>query len=195
MSEIIAAVVGGFLAAGTGWFLQYRLEASRIKRFKELMLVATRDDLKLSAELYDRILDEWDKSQTIWFTTLNEIRESRQTYLKSREWLTMIKDESLRQKLFRYYHRSSEHLNLLENQQQRKYAIQAKLNEVVRDIHLRSPELTREAAFQQGVALMQAEDQELVGINGYLPQNIQRARDFKSEAKELLNSLSVESDV
>ena len=159
------------------------------------MLVAAKDDLKLSAELYDRILDEWDKSQTVWFTTLNEIRESRQTYLKNREWITMIKDESLRQKLFRYYHRSSDHLNLLENQQQRKYAIQAKLNDIVRDIHLRSPELTRDVAFQQGVALMQAEDQELVGINGYLPQNIHRVRDFKGEAKELLSSLSAKSDV
>jgi len=195
MSDILAAVVGGFLAAGTGWFLQYRLEASRLKRFRELMLVAAKDDLKLSAELYDRILDEWDKSQTVWFTTLNEIRESRQTYLKNREWITMIKDESLRQKLFRYYHRSSDHLNLLENQQQRKYAIQAKLNDIVRDIHLRSPELTRDVAFQQGVAPMQAEDQELVGINGYLPQNIHRVRDFKGEAKELLSSLSAKSDV
>ena len=33
-SQIIASVVGGFLAAGTGWLLQNRLEASRISKLK-----------------------------------------------------------------------------------------------------------------------------------------------------------------
>jgi hypothetical protein len=34
MDQIIAALIGGFLAAGTGWFLQTRLEAARLKRLK-----------------------------------------------------------------------------------------------------------------------------------------------------------------
>lgn len=42
---------------------------------------------------------------------------------------------------------------------------------------------------------MHAEDQEWIVINDYLPQNIQRVRDFKNEAKELLASLNSKSDV
>ena len=195
MNEIAAAMVGGFLAAGTGWFLQTRLEASRLERLKQMMIIGVTDDLKSSADLYDRVLDEWDKTQIVWFTTLNELRESRQTYLKNRDWLVLFDNEALRQKLFRYYHRSADHLGLLENQQRRKYDIQNKLNEIVRDLQLRNAELPRDQALSQGIALMQPEDQELSGINTMLPQNIQRTRDFKAEAKELLVALGKSGDV
>lgn len=195
MDQIIAALVGGFLAAGTGWFLQVRLEASRLKRLKQLLLLGISDDLKSAAELYARVIDEWEKSQIVWFTTLNELRESRQTYLRNRDWMVLIKDETLRQKLFKYYHRSADHINLLENQQRRKYDIQSKLNEVMRDVQLRNTALTREQALQQAVQLMHAEDQELVGINNLLPPGIQKMRDFKVEAKELLDALIKGNDV
>ncbi len=190
MNELLAAIIGGFLAAGTGWFLQYRLEAARLERGYKLLLVGICDDLKASLELYERLLDEWGKTQVVWFTTLNELRESRQIYLKNREWLILVKDENLRQKVFRYYHRSAEHINLLENQQRRKYDIQAKLNDLVRDLQLRTPQLVREQGLQQAASLMQAEDQELFSINSALPQSIQRLRDFKVEAKDLLSALS-----
>ena len=186
MNEIIAAVIGGFLAAGAGWFLQWRLEASRLERLKHLLVIGITDDLKLSIDLYSRLIDEWDKSQTVWFTTLNELRGSRQTYLNNRDWLVLINDEPVRQKVLRYYHRSADHINLLENQQNRKYNIQAKLHEISRDILLRNSKLTLEKAQQQAIRAMHAEDQELVGLNSLIPQNIQKVRDFKQEANELL---------
>lgn len=190
MNEIIAAVLGGFLAAGTGWFLQNRQEAARIARLRKLILTGVSDDLKSSSDLYDRILDEWEKSGTVWFTTINELRESRQIYLKNREVLVLLDSEALRQKIFRYYHRSADYLNLLENQQRRKYDIQSKLNDVLRELQLRDQAMTREAALQQAVGLMRAEDQELAWLNAQLPQNVQRTRDFKAEAKELLGELA-----
>lgn len=190
MNEIVAAVIGGFLAAGTGWFLQYRLEASRINRSKQLMVIGVTDDLKTAADLYDRLIDEWEKTQIVWFTTLNELRESRQIYLQHRDWLVLLKNETLRQRLFRYYHRSADHINLVENQQRRKYDIQNKLTEIVRDLQLRDVSLSREDAVQQAVVLMHTEDQELIGINNMLPQSVQRMRDFKTEAKELAVELA-----
>ena len=161
----LAPLIGGFLAAGTGWFLQVRLEASRLKRLKKLLLLGVVDDLKSSTELYARVIDEWEKSQIGWFTTLNELRESRQTYLRNRAWMVLIRDEALRQKLVKCYQRSADQINILENQQRRKYDIQSKLNEVMRDVQLRNAGLTREQALPQAIQLMQAEDQELVGIN------------------------------
>ncbi|MES2635050.1 MAG: hypothetical protein V4669_18935 [Pseudomonadota bacterium] len=195
MNELIAAVVGGFLAAATGWFLQNRLEASRQKKLAQLFVIGVRDDLKASVDLYDRLMDEWEKSQTVWFTTVNELRESRQTYQKQRDWLVLLQNEGVRQKLFRYYHRSADLLTLIENQQRRKYEIQSKLTELVRDLQLRDGTLSREAAIQQAVALMHAEDQELIGINGSLPQNVQKLRDFRGEAKELLANIPERGDV
>lgn len=189
MNEIIAAVIGGFLAAGTGWFLQSRQEASRLAKTRTLLLVALRDDLKSSIDLYERVEDEWHKSGIVWFTTLNEIRESRQAFVKNREMLVLLEQEELRQRIFRYYHRSSDHLGLLENQQRRKYDIQSKLNEVMRDLQLRDQTLSREQALQQAIGLMHSEDQELAGINTMLPQSVQKVRDFKIEAKEILGGL------
>ena len=190
MDQIIAAVIGGFLAAGTGWFLQVRLEASRMEKLKRLLIVGISDDLKSADELYSRVIDEWDKTQIVWFTTLNELRESRQTYIKNRDWIVLVKDESLRQKLLKYYHRSADHISLLEQQQRRKYDISAKLNEVVRDVQLRNPALTREQATPQVIVLMHAEDQELVGLNAMLPQGVQKVRDFRDEARELQKALA-----
>lgn len=195
VSQLLATVVGGFLAAGTGWFLQWRLEASRLKRTKSLLIIGIVDDLKWSVSLYDRLIDEWEKSNTIWFTTLNELRESRQVYLKNRDWLVLVKDETLRQRVFKYYHRSADHINLLENQQSRKYAIQEKLNEVVRDIRLRQEGVTHDQAVEQAINAMQADDHELRGINGLIPQNIQKVRDFRNEAKELLAALQRDRSV
>jgi hypothetical protein len=195
VNELMAAVVGGFLAAATGWFLQNRLEASRQRRLAQLFIIGVRDDLKSSVDLYDRVIDDWEKSQTVWFTTINELRDSRQTYQKNRDWLVLLKDEGVRQKLFRYYHRSADHLTLVENQQRRKYQIQDKLNELTRDIQLRDSALTRETAIAQAISVMHAEDQELVGINNSMPNNVQRLRDFKTEAKELLGALPESVDV
>ena len=190
MKEIIAAVIGGFLAAGAGWFIQYRLEASRVARLRKLILIGVSDDLKSSFNLYDRVLDEWDKSGTVWFTTINELRESRQIYLKNREVLILLDSEVLRQKIFKYYHRSADYFNLLENQQRRKYDIQNKLNDVLRDLQLRDQNLARDVALKHAISLMQSEDHELAWVNVQLPQNVQRIRDFKVEAKELLAELA-----
>ena len=55
--------------------------------------------------------------------------------------------------------------------------------------------LTRERANNEAIQLMQAEDQELKGINYLLPQNIQRVLDFKIESKELLELIEKNDDV
>ena len=75
MTEIIAALIGGFLAAGTGWFLHTRAETARIGRARHLLTTAIRDDLQHTTAVFERLEDEWDKTKTVWFATLNELRE------------------------------------------------------------------------------------------------------------------------
>jgi hypothetical protein len=82
MMEILAAILGGFLAAGTGWFLQTRLENTRLKRLRTLLLVGLRDDLNNAIELFNRLSDDWDKSKIVWFTSINEFAESREVYIQ-----------------------------------------------------------------------------------------------------------------
>lgn len=195
MNEIIAAVIGGFLAAGTGWLLQNRLEASRQSRMVQMFVIGVRDDLKASIDLYERLIDEWEKGQVVWFTTINGLRESRQTYQKNRDWLVLLRDEAIRQRIFRYYHRSADHLGLLESYQRRKYEIQSKLNELVRDLRMRDSSLDQNLAIKQAVALMHAEDVELGSLNNLLPQSVVKIKDFRNEAKELLSILPESGNV
>ena len=58
MTEIIAALIGGFLAAGTGWLLHTRAETARIGRARDLLTTAIRDDLQHTTAVFERLEDE-----------------------------------------------------------------------------------------------------------------------------------------
>jgi len=187
--EILAALIGGFLAAGTGWFLDYQREKSRLKTLRILYVTAIRDDLEHSVDLYDKVKEEWQKSKTIWYTTLNELRESRETYKNNRDHILLFKDPNLRRKIFKYYLKSSEAINLLEQGQRRKDELSRKYNELLRDIKLRKPEISDTDAHNVAVKIMEAENAEFQNLTSLLPDNINALMNYKLEASELLNSL------
>jgi hypothetical protein len=147
--DILSAIVGGFLAAGTGWFLQTRLEASRQKKIKELLLIGMSDDLRNSLELYVRLEEDWEKSRVIWFTTINELTESRHIYTNNKDWITLIKNEELRKNILKYYRKSANHLIQLQNTQQRKYDIQNRFNAQVQELRIKNPTLELKEAQDQ----------------------------------------------
>ncbi|MCI0560660.1 MAG: hypothetical protein MN733_19415 [Nitrososphaera sp.] len=193
MDQLVAALVGGFLAAGTGWFLQMQLEKSRLKRAKKLLTLGITDDLQQAIHLYDRIGDEWEKSQTIWFSTLIELRESRQTVQNNKDWILVYEDTELRQAIFRYYLKSADRINTLEYQQRRKYEIEEKLNRLVTDIKYRDATLTHEKAWSLAVSLMEAEHREYINLlQTTIPQTVAKLKEFKGEAKEIMSKLQKE---
>ena len=192
MDQIIAALIGGFLAAGTGWFLQVQLEKARLKRTKKLLTLGIIDDIEQAIHLYDRISDEWDKSQTIWFSSLNELKESRQTYQNNKDWILVYDDAELRKQIFQYYLKSADRINTLEYQQRRKYEIEHKLNELIRDIKFGDASLTHEQAVELAVSLMEAENREYANLQKSIPEEVAKLKEYKGEAKELLNRLKRE---
>ena len=114
--EILAAILGGFLSSGGGdGYLQTRLENTRLKRTRTLLLVGMRDDLNNAIELFNRLSDDWDKSKTVWFTTINEFARSREVYVKNKDWIVLLHDDDLRVKILRYYSRSANHVLQLQN--------------------------------------------------------------------------------
>jgi len=192
MDQVIAALIGGFLAAGTGWFLQVQLEKSRLKRTKKLLTIGITDDLEQSIHLYDRIADEWDKSQTIWFSSLNELKESRQTYQNNKDWILVYENADLRKQIFQYYLKSADRINTLEYQQRRKYEIEHKLNDLTRDIKYRDTTVTHDEAVQLAINLMEAENREYINFQTSIPEAVGKLKEYKSEAKELMNRLKGE---
>ncbi len=194
MEQVVAALIGGFLAAGTGWLLQVQLEKSRLKRTKKLLALGITDDLEQSIHLYDRIDDEWDKSQMIWFSSLNELKESRQTYQNNKDWILVYEDADLRKQIFQYYLKSADRINTLEYQQRRKYEIEHKLNELIRDIKYRDVTVTHDAAVQSAISLMEAESREYTNLQTSIPEAVRKLSEIKGEAKELMNRLKSELD-
>lgn len=189
MSEIIAAIIGGFLAAGTGWFLQNRAEKDRTDKSRHLLTTAICDDLQHAITLYEKIDDEWGKTKTIWFATLNELRESRQTYQNSKDWIVLFENADLRKKIFRYYLRSSDLLNNLEYQQRRKYELETKYNDLIRDIKYKTPQLSDAEASRAATSYMAQEDAEYLRLKESIPDNVKKLDKFKAEAKELERAL------
>lgn len=192
--EIIATVIGGFLAAGTGWFLQWRLEKSRLNRLKKLFLVGIKDDLNNSLELYNRLIEDWEKTQIIWFTTLNEFNESREVYVRNKDWITLLPDESTRKKILQYYRRSANHLVQLQNAQQRKYDITQKFNQLTAQLYATRKatvikvNLPLQDAKNEALLLMEDEATEMKNLGDkHLPELVHKLERFRTEAKDILD--------
>lgn len=189
VAEIIATIIGGILAAGTGWFLQNRAEKDRTVKSRHLLTTAICDDLQHAITLYEKVDDEWEKTKTVWFATLNELRESRQTYQNSKNWIVLFENADLRKKIFRYYLRSSDLINNLEYQQRRKYELETKFNDLVRDIKYKTPQLSHDEAMKDAISYMTQEEAEYLRLKEIVPENVKKLDKFKSEAKELVSAL------
>lgn len=186
---ILASVIGGLLAAGTGWLLDWQRQRAFLRRTKQLFLTGILDDLHHSLTLYDTIQDEWEKSKTVWFSSLNELRESRQTYVTHKDSVVLIDSPDARKRLFRYYLKTNELVNQLEYQQQRIYEIQRRFRELHNNVSLNQRELTQEQVGALVFRIMSDENTEFTNTQAALPSTIEKLRSFKSDCLELINEL------
>lgn len=170
LGQILAALLGGLLAAGTGAYLQTRLENKRLSKIKNLLLRAAKDDLENVVELYDRIKEDFEKSGIVWFHHISDFNESRQTVINNRDHLYLIDEEKLRKKLFKYYAKSFQPITALQGYQQSKHALATKLNDIVQKLMLDDKRLTHETAIQKAIALMKMENQDYAFITEDLPK-------------------------
>lgn len=188
-TTIVSTFVGAFLAAGTGYLFEQKRESTRMAQARKLLKTAIADDLKYVVSLYDKIGDEWDKTKTVWFATLNEIRESRFTYQNNKDWIHVFDDPELRRRIFRYYLQSAERMNNLEYQQRRKYEIEARFNDTIRDIKQKDPTLSHDAAVKATTSYMENENHEYDNLQKSIPDSISKLSEFKREAQELTKLL------
>lgn len=189
MIEGLATILGGLLAAGAGWFVQNRIEASRIDRQRQLMLQGIDDDLSNSIELYDQLAADWERSKIVWFNLLTELGDSRHTYVNNRDFMLLVRDKDLRNRIVRYYRKSGHHLLSLQNAQQRKYDIEARYTQAVQQYLLANPDLQEEQVREVVARSMDKESQELTYWNEQLPTLVAGLERFKSEARELLREI------
>ena len=189
METIVSAIVGGFLAAGTGWLVQSRLEKSKISRLKNLLIVGITDDLTNSLELYDQISEGWERSRIVWFNLLSEIADSRHVYVNNRDSIVLLDDSELRTRILQYYRKSGNHLLSLQNAQQRTYDIQDKYNHAVQSCQLQDRTFTLEQAQEIVAQTMSNEGSELTHWKEQLPSLVAGIQRFKEEAHQIREDL------
>ena len=189
MTEIVAAIIGGFLAAATGYIFERRREAVSLAKTKKLLCVGIKDDLQNSIELYDKLIEDYEKTQIVYLSTIGELKESRQTYNNNKDWITLFENNDLRKRIFRYYHRSTDLINLLHYREQRKSDLQQKMFDMVRWLML-NEQLEQEAAVAKASNLLRDEDNQYLYQLENIPKDVQKLKDFQGEAQRLLDEFS-----
>lgn len=191
ITMIIAAILGGILSAGAGVVLDVFREKTKLQKTRELLTIAICDDLQHSMPLYEKIMYDWMQHKTIYFTNLNELKESRQTYLNNKDWIHIFEDSRLRRDIFRYYLQSSECINLLEFNQNRKYAILRDYNKLLNDLRLKDPSASEEDIKERAVKMMPEEDREIKDIENITVGSISTLRNMRETAVDLIERLKV----
>ncbi len=189
VAAIIGALIGGLLAAGTGWFLDRSRETARLSRARELLTMAICDDLEHAINLYEKIREDWERTKIVWFSTLNELRGSRHTYENNKDWIHIFNDAMLRRKIFKYYLQSADCINNLEYQQKRTDELRNKIFDTVRQIKLNDNKMTDSDALALAVKYMDKEHQEFNGLEKSIPSLVAKLHQFKATAEGLLRDL------
>jgi hypothetical protein len=189
-TTLLSTFLGAFLAASTGYLFEVLREKKRFNKAKQILRTAICDDLKHSLSLYDKIADEWQKTGTVWFATLNELRESRFSYQNNKDWIHLFDDADLRRRIFRYYLQSADAINNLEFQQRRKYEIEGRLSDTVRDIKLKDSSIQHDEALKLALTYMAAENREYENLLRRIPESIHKLGQMSIEARELAEHLA-----
>lgn len=187
--DIIAAIVGGFLAAGTGWLLQNRQEASRICKLKKLWITAITEDLESSVDLYEQISNGWLQSKIIWFNLLNELDDSRSAFYRNRDYVVLLDDIDLRGKILKYYRKSSTLINQLRNTQQREYDLHNKLKVSEQELLFKNPGMSLDQAIGIVITANLHDDEELGHIKKTLPELVNSLEGLRADARDILEKL------
>lgn len=192
MSEIVAAVLGGFLAAGTGWLLNRQSELARIARLRRLIKQAICDDLENSARLYDKIADEWNKTRMVWFATLDEMRESRAAYTANKDGVHLFENEKLRRRIFDYYLRTNHRMAYAEQLQRRRFDVLGVISQREAEIRVQAQAISGEEQAKLLALVAQPQQSELQFLDAELPKAVTQLVECKAEAANVLRDLLTE---
>lgn len=188
--EIIATIIGGFIAAGAGLLVEFYKDKRKEVKFRKRFATAIKDDLKNSISQYEKIQDDWEKSSLIWFVTINEVRKSRKIYEKYNENILLFESAELRNRISKYYLKSDNLISQLECMQNKKYLIDSKFKNICMDFKLKDNSLTDEIVKNRASEIMTDELKELAWVNETIPKSVSSITGLISEAHALIGEIS-----
>lgn len=121
---------------------------------------------------------------------MNELRESRDIYLRNKDQITLFREESLQQKIMQYYRKSGNTINELGNAQSRLHELERKYNEVRAEISRKQPGLTDENLKRETLNVLSNEYNQYNDIKDRnIPQLLKDISKHSGEAKEITEIL------
>lgn len=186
LAAIIGAVIGGAFSAGTGALLQRNATNSQIARLRKIFLIGIKDDLDISIRLYERIVDDWEKSKIVWYTSLHELNDSRSVYSNNKDHIALIETEELRLRIAKYYRESAILIVALTNAQTRRDNISREFQLILRDLRTRDINELESVLLSKAATIMGNESDELARLNNlHLPELVAKVTPLKQEADNL----------
>ncbi len=184
-----AAIVGGFLSALSGWFVNWRRDVAQLKKYKDILKTAICDDLENSVGLYEKIEEDWEKTKIFWLSTAIELRESRAVFEKYKDQIILFDDEKLRKNIFSYYLKSSQIILALDSGQNRIMEINKDRERAYIYSKQYSLDLSDQDIIKKVDQEMALEIRDFQYWQDQMPKEIQKLSGIKSNAKSLLISL------
>lgn len=80
-------------------------------------------------------------------------------------------------------------MNILEYQQHRKYELESRFNDTIRDVKQKDPDLSHDNAVKAANSYMENENREYDNLQTSIPDSIGKLSEFKREAQELTKLL------
>lgn len=108
MEGSIVAVIGGFLTAGAGLVIDSTRERVRIGQIRSLLKKGVCSDLANAVHLYDKLIQDWQKTGRLWPKTLHELEKSSPTYHSNPEWLGLFDEYACSKELYDYHAESTQ---------------------------------------------------------------------------------------
>ena len=186
MIDSWSVVLGGAVTGAIGWFITWHKDYRFLKRQIRLFKKAIVDDLKKSVLLYNKVKDEWNKSSTVWFVTLDEIVASRRIYEKYNDHVLNLPD-NIRDRITDYYLQSANIIAGLKIQQARKYELDNIYNRLYRDASILYPNFGSEELNSYVLTIMANEVQEYNYLNDNLPKTVTELDNLRNEASRILD--------
>lgn len=186
---ILAAIIGGFIAGATGWFVSWRNDCRTFKHKAGLFTRAIKDDLNKSKLLYKKVIEAWEKNNTVWLDTLGEIEASRDIYNKCREW-TLVYPENLRNRISDYYYKSAIGIYFLRDLQNRKTEIELMAGKLFFDLKAKDLNVPNEQINKQVVnAISSYQHTEYGWINATIPKKVDYFKELAQDIENILLEL------
>ena len=184
---IVGAVITGFIAHWLSKGQEKRSWNSRRKLFASAILV----DMEQSIALYEKIINDWKKTSTVWYEDTAELKEYRIIYEKYMEHILQFSPEIM-ERIIKYYAKTKYLILNLESSQRRKYELFKVYQTILKSLKQSQPGISDENANKLASELAKDEDMEFAAINKGIENNITKLVEFKNEASSILDKLRKE---